>query len=131
MDIIIHIHILGTVEVANIGAATTDPLTPIARLAAGDYFGDIAVLLNAPRAADVRAVTAVELYVLKKTDFIDVISRFPELQKRFKSMAESSLSNLRLKVICNPSLLFLEYRAIPDCALILTIIFLHSGLVIK
>ena len=88
---------IGTVEVANMDTATSDPLSPIARLSAGDYFGDIAVLLNAPRAADARAVTAIELYVLNKCDFIDVISRFPDLQKHFKMMAESSLSNLRLK----------------------------------
>ncbi|OAD05892.1 hypothetical protein MUCCIDRAFT_138692 [Mucor lusitanicus CBS 277.49] len=89
--------ISGTVEVANVDTATSDPLTPIARLSAGDYFGDIAVLLNAPRAADARAVTAIELYVLNKSDFIDVISRFPELQKHFKMMAENSLNDLRLK----------------------------------
>lgn len=92
---------LGTAEVANIDTAASDPLIPIARLTAGDYFGDIAVLLNAPRATDVRAVTAVELFVLKKSDFIDVISRFPTLQKRFKAMAQNSLDYLRLKV-CFP-----------------------------
>lgn len=86
-------------EVANIDTASPcDPLTPIERLSAGDYVGDISVLLNAPRAADVRAVTATESYVLTKSDFIDVISRFPDLQKHFKEMAESSLNNLRLKV---------------------------------
>ncbi|GAA5796366.1 hypothetical protein EDC94DRAFT_622618 [Helicostylum pulchrum] len=89
--------ISGTAEVANIDTAASDPLIPIARLTAGDYFGDIAVLLNAPRATDVRAVTAVELFVLKKSDFIDVISRFPTLQKRFKAMAQNSLDYLRLK----------------------------------
>ncbi|KAK4511217.1 uncharacterized protein ATC70_012431 [Mucor velutinosus] len=89
--------ISGTVEVANMDTATSDPLTPIARLSAGDYFGDIAVLLNAPRAADARAVTTIELYVLNKCDFIDVISRFPELQKHFRMMAENSLNDLRLK----------------------------------
>ena len=88
---------IGTVEVANMDTATSDPLSPIARLSAGDYFGDIAVLLNAPRAADARAVAAIELYVLNKCDFIDVISRFPDLQKHFKMMAESSLNDLRLK----------------------------------
>lgn len=93
---------VGTVEVANVDTAISDLSTPIARLSAGDYFGDIAVLLNAPRAADVRAVTATELYVLKKCDFIDVISRFPDLQKHFKMMAENSLTNLRLKASLLP-----------------------------
>lgn len=86
-------------EVGNVDTATSVPFTPIVRLSAEEYFGDIAVLLNAPRAADARAVTAIELYVLRKSDFIDVISRFPDLQKRFKAMAESSLHNLKLKVI--------------------------------
>jgi F-box/leucine-rich repeat protein 7 len=85
------------VEVANVDTAA-NVLTPIERLSAGDYFGDISVLLNAPRAADAKAVTATESYVLKKSDFLDVISRFPDLQKRFKEMAENSLNNLRLKV---------------------------------
>ncbi|KAI8979835.1 hypothetical protein BDF20DRAFT_941034 [Mycotypha africana] len=87
----------GTVEIANIDSAINDPFTPVARLSAGDYFGDISVLLNAPRPADVKAVTPIELYVLNKTDFIDVISRFPNLQNHLKTMAETSLNNLRQK----------------------------------
>ncbi|KAI9486601.1 MAG: hypothetical protein EXX96DRAFT_549692 [Benjaminiella poitrasii] len=87
----------GTVEVTNMNATMGDPLTPIERLSAGDYFGDIAVLLDTPRAANVRAVTAIELYTLKKSDFMVVINRFPDLQAHFTALAESSLNNLRLK----------------------------------
>lgn len=82
----------------NVVDTDSDPSTPIARLTAGDYFGDIAVLLNSPRAADVRAVTAVELFVLKKSDFLNVISRFPTLQQKFKVMAQNSLDDWKLKV---------------------------------
>ena len=85
-------------EVTNFDTTAIDQSTPIERLSAGDYFGDISVLLNSPRAADIRAVTAIELYVLKKSDFIDVISRFPDLHKRFKAMAENSLESLKSKV---------------------------------
>lgn len=86
-------------EVGNLDTVTSDDFTPIARLAAGDFFGDVAVMLNAPRAADARAVTAMEVYVLKKSDFIDVISRFPDLQKRFRAMAENTLNTFKLKVV--------------------------------
>lgn len=86
-------------EVTNIDTAAPDPITPIKRLSAGDYFGDIAVILNTPRAADARAVTAMEMYVLKKSDFMSVLVTFPELKKHFEAMAESSLNDLRLKVI--------------------------------
>jgi F-box/leucine-rich repeat protein 7 len=91
--------IKGTVEVANVEEEETmDESTPVVRYGAGDYFGDISVLLNKPRAADARAVTALELYVLKKPDFAEVINRFPDLQNYFKAMAESSLTNLKKKV---------------------------------
>ncbi|KAI7907106.1 uncharacterized protein BX663DRAFT_426629 [Cokeromyces recurvatus] len=88
----------GTVEITNMDTVLSDSLTPIEHLSTGDYFGDIAVLLETPRTANVRAVTPIELYVLKKSDFMDVLNRFPDLQAHFKAMAESSLNNLRLKV---------------------------------
>ncbi|KAI8877171.1 RNI-like protein [Backusella circina FSU 941] len=88
----------GTVEVANVEhEEAIDESIPVVRYGAGDYFGDISVLLNKPRAADARAVTALELYVLKKGDFVEVINRFPDLQNYFKAMAESSLTNLKKK----------------------------------
>ena len=71
---------------------------PVERLSSGDYFGDISVLLNKARAADARAVTAIELYILRKSDFIKAVSSFPNLQQHFKEMAEKSLSQLKTKV---------------------------------
>lgn len=71
---------------------------PITRFGPGDYFGDISVLLNTPRATDARAVTALELYILKKSDFIQVLDHFPSLLDHFKSMAESSLNQLKSMV---------------------------------
>ncbi|CEI85618.1 hypothetical protein RMCBS344292_00077 [Rhizopus microsporus] len=85
--------ISGTVELTN----TDDSgiLVPITRLSPGDYFGAISVLLNTPRATNARAVTALELYILKKSDFMDVVHHFPDLLGRFKAMAEISLSHLQ------------------------------------
>ncbi|KAI9245637.1 hypothetical protein BY458DRAFT_528611 [Sporodiniella umbellata] len=85
--------ISGTVQFTKIH--DVDHAVPITRLGPGDYFGDISVLLNTPRATDAKAVTMLELYILKKTDFMEVIHCFPDLMEHFKSMAESSLSHLK------------------------------------
>ncbi|OBZ88729.1 F-box/LRR-repeat protein 2 [Choanephora cucurbitarum] len=85
----------GTVELVNLNDTRSD--IPVERLSSGDYFGDISVLLNKARAADARAVTAIELYILRKSDFIKAVSSFPNLQQHFKEMAEKSLSQLKTK----------------------------------
>lgn len=96
MSLLILPDFLGTVELTN----TDDSgiLVPITRLSPGDYFGAISVLLNTPRATNARAVTALELYILKKSDFMDVVHHFPDLLGRFKAMAEISLSHLQSMV---------------------------------
>lgn len=86
-------------EIINMDSAIPDPNIPIRRLSAGEYFGDIAVVLNTPRAADARAVTSMEMYVLKKSDFMSVLDSFPDLKKHFEAMAESSLNDLKFKVL--------------------------------
>ncbi|KAG1468864.1 hypothetical protein G6F56_003590 [Rhizopus delemar] len=83
--------ISGTVEFIRQESENT-----IARLGPGDYFGDISVLLNTPRATDAKAVTALELYILKKTDFVQFFHCFPKFFEHFKSIAENSLSHLKL-----------------------------------
>ncbi|KAG1143728.1 hypothetical protein G6F37_007677 [Rhizopus arrhizus] len=87
--------ISGTVEFTKPIKGDSEDAVPITRLGPGDYFGDISVLLNTPRATDARAVTALELYILKKSDFIQVLDHFPSLLDHFKSMAESSLNQLK------------------------------------
>ncbi|KAF7721270.1 hypothetical protein EC973_004979 [Apophysomyces ossiformis] len=84
----------GTVEVT-----TLDPNTVIARLGAGDFFGEIGILLNVPRTANIRSVTNLEVYVLNRADFLTVCSRYPDLQRQFRDMAETALHNLQEKIL--------------------------------
>ncbi len=50
-----------------------------AHLSEGDFFGEMALLSNRPRASAVRAVTPVDLLILKKADFEDQLRMYPGL----------------------------------------------------
>lgn len=60
--IIIH----GTVEIVKNGA-------PLNRYRAGDYFGEMAILLDQPRSADAVALTDVELIAIDRNDFLAIL----------------------------------------------------------
>ncbi|KAI9008992.1 cyclic nucleotide-binding-like protein [Phycomyces nitens] len=77
----------GTVEV--VIPSTTDIV--VARLSAGDSFGETTILLDTPRAANVRTVTSLEVYVLSRKDFLSVCKEYPELQQHYRTVAESVL----------------------------------------
>ncbi|KAJ8655720.1 hypothetical protein O0I10_008605 [Lichtheimia ornata] len=67
----------------------------VARLGSGDYFGEISILLDVPRTADVRSVTHVDMYVLSKADFIQVCASYPQLDRRFKDLANQTHRNIQ------------------------------------
>lgn len=56
----------------------------IASLGPGDFFGEIALLEDTIRKADVRAKTYCDLYTLEKTDFLEIIEKFPSLKNKFE-----------------------------------------------
>jgi CRP-like cAMP-binding protein/phosphoribosyl 1,2-cyclic phosphodiesterase len=56
----------GTVEIVKDGV-------PIKRYRAGDYFGEMAILLDQPRSADAIAKTDVDLVVIDRNDFLSVL----------------------------------------------------------
>ena len=53
----------------------------VKELLAGEYFGEICLILNTPRTCNVRAKTFCELTVLERSDFDDVVFRFEEERK--------------------------------------------------
>jgi CRP-like cAMP-binding protein len=59
------------------------------RLYQGDYFGEVALLLNIPRIASVQAVTDTQLLVLDRKGLQTLLQDFPELSDRiFLSLSD-------------------------------------------
>ncbi|KAK1942879.1 Potassium voltage-gated channel [Phytophthora citrophthora] len=60
----------------------------------GQAFGEMSLLMNYKRTANVRAITFVEMCVLSRKDFQNIISRHPEDRRRVLiSMLESCIEN--------------------------------------
>ncbi len=53
----------------------------VARLSKGQYFGEMALISNAPRNATVRSLTPVRLAILGKQNFLTMLSLMPQTQE--------------------------------------------------
>ncbi len=60
---------------------------PLAVLGPGDYFGEMAMLSDAPRNADVRALVGVDLLAVGKADFSKLLAHFPEMAAQINRLA--------------------------------------------
>lgn len=58
----------------------------VAKLSHGQCFGEIALLLDMTRMADVRATTYCDLFKLEKSDFKRLIVTYPELETNFNKI---------------------------------------------
>ncbi len=72
----------GTLE-----ALSRDGAMIYATLGAGDFFGEIALVLNQRRTASVRALTYCDLYRLDKEMFERVLAHYPEIGKQIEAKA--------------------------------------------
>jgi voltage-gated potassium channel len=59
----------------------------LARLAGGDFFGEIALFTGELRTASVQALTYCDVYVLSKASFRYLSQRYPEVHDRIKAKA--------------------------------------------
>jgi CRP-like cAMP-binding protein len=66
----------GAVELLTEERGTT---TVIARLDAGEFFGEMALLTGKPRSTTVRAIGHTNLWVLYKAEFEDLVVRYPSI----------------------------------------------------
>jgi len=60
------------------------------RLGKGQFFGELALLTGAPRAAGVKAVTDVNTYCLDKKDFEKIIQTIPQIKNAILGVAATS-----------------------------------------
>ena len=73
----------GTVEIL-----APDGTTVYRTLADGDCFGEIALFLDQPRSASVRAVTYCDLYRLDKEMFDRTLSHYPDIAAQIEALAQ-------------------------------------------
>ena len=59
----------------------------------GDFFGEIALLKDAPRTADVAAESFSDLLILERSDFDKLLNANPELKQTIEKVAESRIRN--------------------------------------
>ena len=75
-----------------ISRGTVEALAPdgtlFRTLSDGDFFGEIALFLDQPRSATVRAVTYCDLYRLDKTMFDRTLKHFPGIADEIKALAK-------------------------------------------
>lgn len=57
----------------------------------GAHFGEIALILSETRVATVVAVTASELFMLKRSDFLAAIEPFPDVRDQVIALATERL----------------------------------------
>jgi voltage-gated potassium channel len=58
----------------------------------GEFFGEMAVLFDQPRAATVRAITPCDLLVLDGDEFRRIVNDFPAVAAEFRRIAEGRRS---------------------------------------
>lgn len=73
-----YIVVRGEVQIAKHGV-------PLTRYRAGDYFGEMAILLDQPRSADAVALTEVDLIAIDRNDFLSVL-RGSEMLSRLERL---------------------------------------------
>ena len=54
---------------------------------AGAYFGETALLSDAPRNATVKALTSLDVLTIAREDFLTLVGSFPELRTVFERLA--------------------------------------------
>ena len=60
-------------------------------LGTGDFFGELALITDQPRNADVEALGFSTLLVLRRRDFAGFVNRYPELREKIKKIAAERL----------------------------------------
>ena len=74
------------------GAVEVELASGPRRLGSGDFFGELALLTQAPRAADVVALGFCEMLVMTAGDFASLLDRNPDLKAQVTETARVRLA---------------------------------------
>lgn len=67
----------------------------LASLKAGQFFGEIALLEDTIRNADVKSCAYCDLYTFRKDDFIEVTEKYPDLGEKFNQIYQKRKSDIQ------------------------------------
>lgn len=73
------------------GQVAVESMGGTATLSTGDIFGEGGLLLDEPRSASVRALTDVDLWILRREDFEDLLLQYPSLALNLSRVLERRL----------------------------------------
>ena len=71
-----------------------DGQTVYATLSDGAFFGEMALVMDSPRSASIRAVDFTDVYTLDKATFTNVLGRFPDIAQQIRKTTEERLKEL-------------------------------------
>lgn len=72
----------------SVDVVSEDESTVYATLTAGNFFGEIALLLSTERTATIKAREYCDLYALDKTTFDRILSKYPDFARDIEELAE-------------------------------------------
>jgi signal-transduction protein with cAMP-binding, CBS, and nucleotidyltransferase domain len=72
-----------------VDVVSADEKTNYAVLAAGQFFGEIALLLSMPRTATIKAKEYCDLYRLDKETFDRILTRYPDFMENMQALADT------------------------------------------
>jgi CPA1 family monovalent cation:H+ antiporter len=81
----LYIILAGTADVVQDGKT-------LASLGKGDVFGEMAILGNIHRNADVVATSVMSMISMRANDFRRLVADYPELERRLRNLAEERMS---------------------------------------
>jgi len=81
----------------SVDVVSEDEQVVYATLAAGQFFGEIALLLSTPRTATIKTKEYCDLYRLDKKCFERVIARYADFAEKIKELAERNMRDLEKK----------------------------------
>ena len=76
---------------------SADEQTSYAILSAGQFFGEIALLLSMPRTATIKATEYCDLYRLDKETFDRILTRYPDFMTNIQALAEERKAEIEAR----------------------------------